>query len=160
MEAEQGPVSDVTAVSTTMSDDEIRVLVTRYLAGSPGVVGVNNHMGSLATQDLRVMTTVLSVIKRQRLFFLDSLTSGKSIAYTTARDMGVPTARNGIFLDDTDDVLVIEQQLLRLLEIAHEHGTAVAIGHPRLKTYEVLKRNLEVLKDSGVDFVFLSEVVD
>ncbi|MEE9270768.1 MAG: divergent polysaccharide deacetylase family protein, partial [Candidatus Krumholzibacteria bacterium] len=161
MEAEEGPASDVAAVLVTMSDGDIRALVARYLAESPGVVGVNNHMGSLATQDRRVMQSVLAVVRSHRLFFLDSLTSGKSIAYNTARDMGVPAARNTSFLDaDTEDVLVIEGRLLRLLETAREHGSAIAIGHPRSWTFEVLKRNLEVLKDSGIEFVFLSDLVD
>jgi polysaccharide deacetylase 2 family uncharacterized protein YibQ len=161
MEAEEGPVSDVAAVLVSMSDGDIRALVARYLEESPGVVGVNNHMGSLATQDRRVMQSVLAVVRSRRLFFLDSLTSGKSIAYNTARDMGVPAARNGSFLDaDTEDVLVIEDRLLRLLETAREQGSAIAIGHPRPWTFEVLQRNLEVLKDSGIEFVFLSELVD
>ncbi|MFQ5511238.1 MAG: divergent polysaccharide deacetylase family protein [Candidatus Krumholzibacteriia bacterium] len=161
MEAEEGPPSDVAAVLVTMSDGEIRELVGRYLEESPGVVGVNNHQGSRATQDRRVMRSVLSVIKGRRLFFLDSLTSGKSIAYNTAREMGVPAARNGVFLDaDTEDPLVIEERLLGLLETARERGTAIAIGHPRSSTYQVLERNLDVLKDSGVEFVFLSQLVE
>ena len=106
------------------------------------------------------MEIVIRVIKDNDLFFLDSLTSRKSIAYNTARRLDVPTARNDIFLDaDTSDPLVVEDRLYRLMAIAHERGYAVGIGHPKWWTLEAIERNRQVLKDSGIRLVLVSELV-
>ncbi|MCK7481308.1 MAG: divergent polysaccharide deacetylase family protein [Candidatus Moduliflexus flocculans] len=42
---------------------DIRAAVERSLAQIPGVRGVNNHTGSLATEDPAVMRTILGVLK-------------------------------------------------------------------------------------------------
>jgi len=159
MEAEEF-TSDVNSVLTSMSDAEIDSLVGFYIDETPGVSGVNNHLGSLATQDRRVMTAVLNVIRARGLFFLDSLTSSKSIAYNTAKSLGVPAARNDIFIDaDTEDPNVVAARLERLLEIARNRGYAIGIGHPMPWTLEAIRAYEERFKDSEVELVFLSALV-
>jgi polysaccharide deacetylase 2 family uncharacterized protein YibQ len=161
MEAVEPVKSDVEMVRTGMNDRDIRDLVERYAGEIPYVSGVNNHMGSLATQDERVMKAVLSVLKRRGLFFLDSLTSGKSVAYNTAKSMGVGSARNDLFLDaETEDPGVIEKRLERLLSIARRNGSAVCIGHPKRWTLKALERSAALIEQSGVELVFVSEVID
>lgn len=160
MEAEHH-ASDVKTVATDMDDAEIHALLSRYLDSTPGVLGINNHMGSKATRDPRVMAAVVDELKGRHLFFLDSLTSPKSVAYNTAKNMDVPTAKNDLFLDyNTEDVLVVEERLLQLLDLARRKGSAVGIGHPKPWTYEAIKRNEEVLKESGVELVFVSELME
>jgi polysaccharide deacetylase 2 family uncharacterized protein YibQ len=161
MEAVEPVKSDVAMVLTSMNDREIQDLVERYAEEIPYISGVNNHMGSLATQDERVMKAVLSVLKRRGLFFLDSLTSGKSVAYNTAKSMGVASARNDLFLDaETEDPKVIEKRLVRLLSIAKHRGFAIGIGHPKRWTLEVLQRSEALSEQAGVQLVFVSEVID
>jgi hypothetical protein len=161
MEPVEPVKSDVDVVLTSMNDRDIRDLVERYAGELPYVSGANNHMGSLATQDERVMKAVLSVLKSRGLFFLDSLTSGKSVAYNTARSMGVGSARNDLFLDaETEDPGVIEKRLERLISIAKRNGSAIGIGHPKRWTLEALKRSAEMIEQSGVELVFVSEVID
>ena len=160
MEAESF-TSEVEPVLTSMSDAEIASLVGKYLDETPGVSGVNNHLGSIATQDARVMKAVLGVLAPRRLFFLDSLTSSKSIAYTTAKSLGVPAARNDLFIDaDTEDRGDVEARLDRLVALAKARGYAIGIGHPRPWTYDAIRAWRERAKDSGVELVFLSEIVE
>jgi polysaccharide deacetylase 2 family uncharacterized protein YibQ len=160
MEAESF-TSDVPAVLTSMSRSEIVSLVDRYLDATPGVIGVNNHLGSVATRDEAVMEAVLDVVKRRNLFFFDSLTSSQSVAYTTARRLGVPTARNDLFIDtDTEDEHVVGERLNRLLVIAKKRGSAVGIGHPRSWTLTAIREFRERTKSAGVEFVFLSSLVE
>lgn len=160
MEAEEF-VSDVPPVLTTMSDAEIDSLVERYIRGTPGVIGVNNHLGSIATQDPRVMAIVLEVVKARGLFFLDSLTSSKSIAYNTAKSLGVPTARNDVFIDaDTEEKEVVEARLERLLEIAVTRGYAIGIGHPMPWTLEAIRAYGNKIKETDVELVFVSALVE
>ena len=66
-----------------------------------------------------------------------------------------------LFLDaGTKDDRVVEERLLRLLELARRKGSAVGIGHPRSWTWNAIKRNEELLKTSGVDLVFVSELME
>lgn len=161
MEPDGAYVGDIPAVLTSMGEREIEDLVERYLGEVPEAEGVNNHMGSKATQDPRVVHAVLTILRKRRLFFLDSLTSNKSIAYNTAKTMGLRAARNDVFLDaDTQDRTVIEKRLRHLVSIATERGWAVGIGHPRRHTLDVLRDNEDFLRDCGVSLVFLSELVD
>jgi polysaccharide deacetylase 2 family uncharacterized protein YibQ len=154
MEAEEGNGYDIEPVRTTMSGDEIRGMVEDYLDQLDGVDGVNNHQGSLATTDVRVMEEVLGVLRRRRLFFLDSLTSANSVAYNTARELGVPAARNRVFLDDdTEDPEVVSERLRRLVELAGKHGSAIGIGHPHRWTLQALLESESFLESAGVDLV-------
>lgn len=160
MEAEAF-TSEVAPVLTSMSSAEIASLVERYLEETPGVRGVNNHLGSIATQDARVMEAVLGVLAPRRLFFLDSLTSNKSIAYTTAKSLGVPAARNDLFIDaDTENRGDIEARLDRLAALARTRGYAIGIGHPRPWTYDAIRAWRERLEGSGVELVLLSQLVE
>jgi len=160
MEAESF-TSEVTAVLTSMTGDEIASLVSGFLGATPGVAGVNNHLGSVATQDPRVMEAVLGVLKPRGLYFLDSLTSSKSVAYNSAKSLGVPAARNDLFVDaDTEDPEIVRERLDRLLEIARTRGYAVGIGHPKPWTWTAVQGFTDRAKESGVEFVFLSDLVE
>jgi hypothetical protein len=89
------------------------------------------------------------------------LTSSKSIAYNTARRLGVPTARNDLFIDtDTEDGRVVGERLDRLVEIARTRGSAIGIGHPRPWTVNAIRECRDRMKDRGVEFVFLSTLVE
>lgn len=160
MQPEEEWAYDVEPVTTAMSAAEIETMVETYLAGMQGIVGVNNHMGSRATQDERVMDAVLSVLEKRGLFFLDSLTSPRSIAYNAARRLGVKTARNDLFIDDnTQERELVEKRLRQLIERARRHGTAIGIGHPHRWTLDALSNMATSPEHSDVRLVFLSEVV-
>jgi polysaccharide deacetylase 2 family uncharacterized protein YibQ len=150
-----------TAITTAMSGDSIRHVLEGYLREYPGVAGVNNHQGSVATRDRRVMLAVIAAIKKYGLFFLDSLTASESIAYNTAKSLDVPTAKNDVFLDDgTEDARVVEKRLLDLAALARQRGSAIGIGHPKPWTYEALARNQKTLKESGIELVFVSRLME
>ena len=73
------------------------------LKAVPNVIGVNNHMGSFLTQDRKAMAVVLGEIKRKGLFFVDSRTTSKTVAYDVARKLGLKSAMRDVFLDDIED---------------------------------------------------------
>src|SRR5262245_12002871 len=128
MEAQQRYPEDLEPVTVDMSDEEITSLVRDYLGSLPGVDGVNNHQGSRATADGRVMRAVCGELKGEDVFFLDSLTSPESVAYNAAVDAGLPAAINDEFIDDAtqsrDDV---DARLRELVETARKKGRAVGI---------------------------------
>lgn len=161
MEPEEDVDPDIRPVTTAMGEQEIAALVSKYVESLPGIDGVNNHQGSRATADDRVMKAVLAALERYDIFFLDSLTSPKSLAYNTAREVGVPTARNSVFLDaDTEDIEVVEERLRRLVAMALRSGAAIGIGHPHLWTLEAIKANRNYIENAGVELVYVSELVE
>jgi len=148
------------AVTTAMTDAEIAECVDRYLASLPQVAGVNNHMGSKATQDERVMRAVLRVVSARGLFFVDSRTAPDTVVSSVAEELGVPhAARDGRFLDDSGDPSEALDALLELAEIARVRGEAVGIGHVRRGTAEAIRKALPELEARGVRVVSVSELV-
>ncbi|HEY1433957.1 MAG TPA: divergent polysaccharide deacetylase family protein [Thermoanaerobaculia bacterium] len=146
-------------VLRTQSDAEIERLLEEDLATVPGAIGVNNHMGSAATADPRVMRAVARVLSRRHLFFLDSRTTDATVAEKAAEEASVPAISRRVFLDDVANESAIRAQLDELVRRARLEGEAVAIGHPYPVTLFVLEKELAGLADRGVKLVRLSELV-
>lgn len=146
------------AILTSMSDDEIARITRENIEAVPHAVGVNNHMGSLATSDRRVMKSVLRAMPSD-LYFIDSRTSGGSVAADVARELNVRTATRHVFLDDVATESAVRKQLAELAAAAQKRGVAIGIGHPYPVTLRVLAEELPALKARGFRFVRASEVV-
>jgi len=146
-------------VTTAMTDEDIATTVRADLAWVPGVVGINNHMGSKGTADPRVMRAVLAVAMERRLLFIDSVTTPRSVAAQTATEMRVPNAARDVFLDNADDAEAIRERLKLLITVAKRRGTAVAIGHTHRLTARVLAEMLPEFDREGIDIVPVSTVV-
>lgn len=134
-------------------------LVRKHLGSLQGVVGVNNHQGSRATSDRATMQTVLGEMRSQGLFFLDSRTASSSVAKDMAREMGVPTARNDIFLDNSSDIEAIRAQVYKAFALAEKNGSVIAICHARPNTARCWKKYASEFKRTGVTFVPLTELL-
>ena len=115
-------------------------------------------MGSRATADPALMETILGLLRRRGLYFLDSRTTPDTVAFQIARKMGVPALQRSIFLDGRRDESYIEIQFQNLLREARVKGSAVAIGHPYPATIAVLKRSAALLREAGVRLVPASEL--
>ena len=147
------------AVLTTMSDAEIAQATRANVGAIRFARGVNNHMGSRATADRRVMTDVLGALPRG-VYFIDSKTTGSSVAGSLAKSMRVKTASRNVFLDDVQDVASIRRQLDELVQTAASRGVAVGIGHMHPSTLQVLTEEAPKLRAHGFRFVRASEVVE
>lgn len=154
--------------SAKMEDVELRVgmragEVDSILAGMldtvPHVVGVNNHQGSLATADPTLMAELMPELRKRGLFFIDSRTEAKTIAYDAAKRAGVRAASRKVFLDDTASREQITAQLQLAAKDAKRDGSAIAIGHPRPATIAALAGEVPRLEASGIQIVFASELV-
>ncbi len=143
----------------SQSDAEIVRTLESDLATVPGVVGVNNHMGSVATADPRVMRVVAGVLSDRGLFFLDSRTTDATVAERTAEEASVPAVSRRVFLDDVETEEAVSRQLAELVRRAREEGSAVAIGHPYPATLTVLEREMPGLAARGVKLVRVGELV-
>ncbi|MFX3623012.1 MAG: divergent polysaccharide deacetylase family protein [Ectobacillus sp.] len=149
------------AITTDLSDEEIRKRVEMAIRDVPFAIGMNNHMGSKATADERVMRIVLSVCKKHGFFYLDSKTNSKSVVRKVAKEIGVPVIENNLFFDDLyTHSHVVKQADLLLDKIATE-PVVVAIGHvgpPGEITSSVLKAYIPKVRQKA-DFLFVSQLL-
>jgi uncharacterized protein len=143
----------------SQTDAEIVRTLETDLATVPGAVGVNNHMGSVATADPRVMRVVARVLSERGLYFLDSRTTEATVAERTAEEAFVPSVSRRVFLDDVETEEAVAKQLAELVRRAREEGSAVAIGHPYPATMAVLEREMPGLAAKGVKLVKVGELV-
>lgn len=124
-----------------------------------GYVGINNHMGSLFTESEEGMRLVAEGLRDRELLFLDSLTSPRSVAAATVASYGVPTTVRDVFLDNTDTAAEVEMRLAQTERIARKTGTAIAIGHPRDATLNVLEAWIPTALEAGFALVPLTAVL-
>ena len=141
-----------------MDDSEITRRVVENMAQVPGAIGVNNHMGSRFTQDYRGMSLVFDEIEKHGLFFLDSLTTSKSVAEKLAEEKKIDFLKRHVFLDNVQDKNAILFQLSKAENIAIKLGLAVAIGHPYPETLEAL-REWNKMRNKNVEVVKVSEFI-
>jgi len=125
----------------------------------PHVAGVNNHMGSRATQDAALMAEVMRVLAEHRLYFVDSRTTAGSTALDVARRQGLPAFYRAVFLDDTETVPYTLGQLQELRRRVQQEGVALAIGHPHPTTIAALEKFLPELERSDIELVTPSQIV-
>ncbi|MDP3980143.1 MAG: divergent polysaccharide deacetylase family protein [Chlamydiota bacterium] len=146
-------------VTVDMSDEDIKKCVENALKEVPYAVGINNHMGSLATKDPRVMQAVLSVLKSKKMFFLDSKT-GLSVTSDVAAKLGMHVYNRDVFLDNTDEKEYIKGQLSILLNKAQHNGYAIGIGHFRVNTMMAIREMLPEFDTAGIELVFMSRLYE
>jgi polysaccharide deacetylase 2 family uncharacterized protein YibQ len=146
-------------ITTGMNDTEIAQGVAADLDQVPGASGVNNHEGSRATADERVMRAVLEVVKARGLFFVDSVTSPKSIAARLAKEMQIPTASRAVFLDNENQADAIRTQLRQTITLALQRKQVVAIGHAMRLTPMVLREMLVEFDRQDIELVPVSSLV-
>jgi polysaccharide deacetylase 2 family uncharacterized protein YibQ len=151
--------SEASTITVAMSDQEIRDVTAKAIKAVPGIIGVNNHQGSKATGDRRVMKAVLGVLKANNLFFVDSRTSGQSIAFDAARQAGLRAGSNEVFLDGRNEVEYIKGQLRTAARLAIRDGNAIAIGHARPATAIAVREMIPELEATGIKFVYVSQLV-
>ncbi len=149
------------AILTSLTDDEIRRRVEAAIDDVPYAIGMNNHMGSRATADERVMRIVLQVCKERGLFFLDSRTSWKTVVPKVAKELGVPLLQNDVFLDDVNTRSHVLRQISAVRKELAKRSTCVVIGHvgpTGLTTSGELKNAIPGLSMEAT-FVRLSELL-
>ena len=148
-------------------DIELRVgmnaaQVNETLAGMletvPYAVGVNNHQGSRATADPALMQALMPALRQRGLFFIDSRTDAKTVAYDTAERNGVRAASRKVFLDDVASREAILKQLELAARDAQRDGFTIAIGHPRPATIAALSDGVPHLEANGIHLVFASQL--
>ena len=128
----------------------------------PDAAGMNNHMGSAIMEDARSLSAVMEVLKEKGVPFVDSMTTAKSLGKAVAAEKGVALLERDVFLDSTDSVAVVKDNLRKAGEVALEKGAAIAIGHVGPEggkiTAQAIKEVAPELERAGITFVTVSEL--
>lgn len=149
------------AILVKMNRQQIKDMLRKNFTEVAHMVGVNNHMGSRATENEAVMREILNVLKERSFFFVDSRTSTKSLAYKMAKKMGLRAGYNQVFLDNEDNQQYMEKQLDQAAEIARKNGRVIAIGHAERKhILAALRKKLPEYKKLGIEIVPVSQIVE
>lgn len=148
------------ALRVGMTRDEMVATFLASVAAVPGAVGVNNHMGSRLTRRDTEMTWLMSAVRDENLFFVDSRTTAGSVAAKVASREGVPNVSRSVFIDNHPDAEYIEGQLEELLQRAQKKGQALGIAHPHPYTVSTLRAWLPRLREAGVKLVPASHLLE
>ncbi len=160
MEPRNGEDPGPGALRTDQTDAEIEGLLAAAFRSVPGAEGLNNHMGSRATADERLMTDVMAYLKKEGKLFVDSRTTADSVAERIAAGFGVPFLQRDVFIDNERDAADIERAIAAGVERARTGGSAILIGHVHTpEILAILKRDLSKLQESGVRLVSLPEIL-
>jgi hypothetical protein len=160
MESQANEAPEAVQLHSGMTSEEISRTLAEMLQSVPHAVGVNNHQGSRATSDGRLMQELMPLLKKRKLFFIDSRTTASTVAFETAQHDGVRSAfRNVPFLDDVQEESAIRQQLQLAVHGAKDKGEAIVICHPHPETLRVLQEELPKIQTLGIELAHASALV-
>jgi len=148
------------AIMAGMNRAEVEAVMASNFKNVPHVVGVNNHMGSVITADEVFMGIIYHDLAKRGLFFIDSLTTNRSICSEVAFRMKLPFNARDVFLDNEQEPAYIRAQLKKLVSIARNYRDAIGICHPYPATLEVLAEELPRLRKEGVSVERVSSFVN
>ncbi|MGP1381121.1 MAG: divergent polysaccharide deacetylase family protein [Dialister pneumosintes] len=159
MESISGVGMEPIVLLTQMDENSIRKMIRESIRQIPEARGMNNHQGSKATADFRVMDIVMSEMASQNMFFFDSATNSVTEVAHAADMHGVLHARNNLFVDNSSDVDDICQMIREAADRAKKNGQIIIIGHCRPNTVTAFQKMIPQLQEEGIEFVSLSDLV-
>lgn len=146
-------------LTLTLTEEEFTRTLRAAIADIPHIAGVNNHTGSELTAAEQPMQWVMRELKEQGLFFVDSMTTGKSVAAKVAVELKVPALKRHVFLDNEATPDAIDREFQRAVKIAQQQGFAVAIGHPYPATLDYLEKAIAALPEQNITLVSASALL-
>ncbi len=147
-------------ITKEMSTEEIKSVFMQNLKTVPYAKGVNNHAGSQGMEQEKTVSGLLDVIKKEKMFFVDSLTTPDSCAKKIATSNGVKYLERDVFIDNEKDEEYILGQIDELLSQAKTKGQAIGIAHPAPETLNAFKKALPKIEAEGIKIVPVSELLE
>lgn len=159
MESVSGIGMEQKVILSSMSDDAIRQMLKDSFSQVPEAVGMNNHQGSKATTDRRVMDLVMNELGHRGKWFFDSHTNSTTEADKAAASYGVKYVKNDLFVDNSADENDICTMIQEGANRAKKNGTYIIIGHCRPHTAAAFRTMVPKLKAQGIEFVYVSSLL-
>jgi polysaccharide deacetylase 2 family uncharacterized protein YibQ len=149
-------------ILVTFTPSQIAGRVRKYVEQAGPVIAVANHMGSLATQDMTVMTAVYHELKRERLPFLHVNPAPGSVCKSLASELGVAYDEPDAVIEPDSrsaDTKALERRWKELLALSRDHGSIVVWVRATPATAAWLKTAADPKKLGGVSLVPLSSLL-
>lgn len=138
------------------SYEKIEKRVAQIRLWYPTAIYTNNHTGSKFTSNKEAMDKLFKALKKYNFIFVDSRTTGKSVAKEMAHKYEMPYIARNVFLDNEQNIPYIQNQLKKAIRIAKKNGYAIAICHPHSATIKALKQSKHLLED--LQLVYLNQL--
>jgi polysaccharide deacetylase 2 family uncharacterized protein YibQ len=117
---------------------------------------INNHTGSVFTDDYNAMQTLYTALRNEDFVFVDSRTIASTKVPKIAAKSGDAYVARDIFIDNEHTVPYIHTQLRQAVKMAKKKGYAIAIGHPHRMTMKALGSAGGIFKE--VELVYIDEI--
>ncbi|MFH1612522.1 MAG: divergent polysaccharide deacetylase family protein [bacterium] len=142
-----------------MQKEEIEKIVQKGIKSMPEIKGVNQHMGSKIIQNKKIMEIILTELKKENLYFIDSLTNSKSVVKMLAKEIGIQINTNNLFIDNKKDIVCIKEMLNKLVLRSLKKGEVIGIGHVNEITFQAIKESIPLFKNKDVWLFYASQLV-
>jgi len=165
LESKSGKSAERDTISRNTKKDRVLAILKEDIESVPGIIGVSNHQGSRATENKEIMKIILEELKKRDLFFLDSRTTPVSVCGNISDKIGLRYAERGIFLDlaqrkeEKQYKAYVRRQIKELINIAKARGSAIAIGHDKKFTLEVIMESIPDIEKKNIKIVPLKDLV-
>ncbi len=148
-------------ILVSMKSAQISGLVRRYLEQAGPVAAVANHLGSLATQDMTVMSAVYRELHRERVPFLHMQPAAGAVCRPLASALGVSYEEPGAVLDYEahSRPAVLDKRWTQLLALARVRGQLLVMVRATPLTRTWLPKALDVKHLKGISLVPLSALL-
>ena len=166
LESKSGKTSERDTIRRNMEKNQVLSILRADIESVPGIIGVSNHQGSRATENREIMKIILEELKKKDLFFLDSRTTPVSVCGNISRKIRLKYAERSVFLDlgqkkeEKQYRAYVKKQIRELINIAKTRGSAIAIGHDKKLTIEVIKDSIPDIEKENIKIVPLKKLVE
>ncbi len=146
----------------TMKPDVVTGTVRRWLDQAGSVVGVANHMGSLATQDPALMGAVFRELRRRHLPFIHVQPTAGAVCKSLAGQLGVVYDEPGAVLDleaRQSSTKRLDERWSEALAYARRRGHAAVWVRATPRVREWLQRATRAQRLGEVELAPLSTVI-
>jgi polysaccharide deacetylase 2 family uncharacterized protein YibQ len=101
---------------------------------------------------------VLEVCRDEGIFFIDSMTSSRSVVGEVASEENVPSLGNDMFIDNPGEET--RGNMEKMLSVAVRKGRVLAILHVRKDSLADLRWLIERARGEGIAFVKVSTMLE
>ncbi len=125
----KGNGDGLTRLNGTETADVVDRFVQSAVDRVPYAVGANNHEGPYGSAQPTLMRELLTSLQRRGLFFMDSVTSQRSVGYAVEAELAMEPRVNNQFLDHDETDENSRAALIHLALLAARSGTGIGICH-------------------------------
>ncbi len=141
---------------TSFSGQQIEERVKELRQLFPSAKYINNHTGSIFTQNYAAMKKLYISLRMEGFVFVDSFTTASSKVRKIAHEIGDVYVRRDTFIDNVHTEKAIRKQLKLAVKKAKQNGYAIAIGHPHNITMDALINAKDIFQD--VELVYINDI--